>query len=202
MFPAAHLLLCSKAARFSTSVGLFINRSKLAPCSACQLSDELLITDLTRAEREKLFLEVPGLPGNDKGRVPARQPLLPRPIWHLKAPGTVAQSQFGAVAPGLPAPSLPPSLRSLTWALPAGRKYQGEPQLCGFIFGRERCVKCGWTPAVPFVLPLPARPIFAVVNLCGKLGMIKRTGVKTSLCELTAAYLLTSFRQPEIFRVW
>lgn len=137
MFPAAHLLLCSKAAWFSKSVGLFINRSKLAPRSACQLSDELLITDLTRAEREKLFLEVPGLPGNDEGRVPARQPLLPRPIWHLKAPGMVARSQFGAVAPELPAPSLPPSPRSLTWALPAGRKYQGEPQLV-LIFGRER----------------------------------------------------------------
>lgn len=178
MFPAAHLLLCSKAARFSTSVGLFINRSKLAPRSACQLSDELLITDLTRAEREKLFLEVPGLPGNDKGRVPARQPLLPRPIWHLKAPGTVAQSQFGAVAPGLPAPSLPPSPRSLTWALPAGRKYQGEPQLCGFIFGRER-VREVWVNASR---PLRASPP-CEANFCSSEFVREAGDDQTHWCE-------------------
>lgn len=187
MFPAAHLLLRSKAAQFSKSVGLFINRGKLAPRSAWQLSDELLITDLTRAEREKLFPEVPGLPGNDEGRVPARQPLLPRSIWHLKAPRHGCSKLIWGCGPRASSSqpssgSKKPHMGSTSWKeIPRGTA------TCSYLWEGAGAWRAGWTTAVPFVLPLPATPIFAVVNLCRELGVIKHTGVKTSLCELTDA---------------
>lgn len=157
MFPTAHLLLCSKTAWFLKSVVLFIKHRKLAPCSACQLSDELLITVLTRTEREKLLLNGAGLPGNSKLSVPA---LLLRSIWHLKA-HRVLYLAVGSI--------------SRVEVLPG-------TITCYYLWKGAVAWSAGRMAVIAFMVFLHAVPICTIVNLCRKLGMAKQAAVISSLC--------------------